>query len=188
MKYFIIHNGSQVGPIEKKQLINYGLTPNSHIWHEGLDNWIKASEDPNLSSMLSITPPPIIPPEIPIGTNDRVFEYIEIESAIVKSFFDNIPGRLCINPESFSFKPNALGHILSLKKVPNSHFNIKDICGYKKNRAAFITIFMNNGSKLKLSISLKESEKDNIINQLEDRRKAFFTTRNLPIPPLTQTV
>ncbi len=185
MVYFIIHNGSQLGPIEKNQLVNYGLTSHSYIWHEGLEKWIKASEDPNLADLLSTTPPPLPTTTIPIDSNDPIFEHVEIETALIKSFFNTVPGLLCINPESFTFKPNALGHILSLKKVPEQHFNIQDICGYKKNRAAYITIIMNNGYKLKLSISLKDSEKDNFIKLLEDRRKAYFISRNLPIPPLT---
>lgn len=43
MRYYIIYNEQQQGPMEKEQLVNFGLNYNSLVWTEGLPSWTKAS-------------------------------------------------------------------------------------------------------------------------------------------------
>lgn len=63
-KYFIIVNGEQVGPLEITELRNAGMTADSPVWREGLENWVKASTLPELYDVLygantaSCAPPP----------------------------------------------------------------------------------------------------------------------------------
>lgn len=44
MLYYIIYNNTQQGPINKEELVKYGLNYNSDVWTEGLPSWVKASE------------------------------------------------------------------------------------------------------------------------------------------------
>lgn len=58
MDYYIIHNGQQVGPMPKEQLVSYGLCPTSKVWCEGMPNWADASTVPDLQSILYPQQPP----------------------------------------------------------------------------------------------------------------------------------
>lgn len=61
MNFFIIFNGQQVGPIQKEQLKNFGLNPNTMVWTEGMPNWRPAYTVHELQDILregSHTPPP----------------------------------------------------------------------------------------------------------------------------------
>ena len=44
MLYYIIYNNTQQGPMNKEELVKYGLNYNSDVWTEGLPSWVKASE------------------------------------------------------------------------------------------------------------------------------------------------
>ena len=44
MLYYIIYNNTQQGPMNKEELVKYGLNYNSDVWAEGLPSWVKASE------------------------------------------------------------------------------------------------------------------------------------------------
>lgn len=59
MDYYIIHNGQQVGPMPKEQLVSYGLCPTSKVWCEGMPNWADASTVPDLQSILYPQQPPM---------------------------------------------------------------------------------------------------------------------------------
>lgn len=52
MQYYIIYNGQQVGPMEKENLVNYGLSPTSKVWAEGMPNWVEAHTVADLHSLL----------------------------------------------------------------------------------------------------------------------------------------
>lgn len=52
-KYFIIINGQQSGPYDLYELKNAGLRPDSHVWREGLENWVPASSLPELSHLFA---------------------------------------------------------------------------------------------------------------------------------------
>ena len=43
MRYYIIYNGQQHGPLEKEQLKDYNLNYDSDVWAEGMPTWVKAS-------------------------------------------------------------------------------------------------------------------------------------------------
>ena len=52
-KYFMIINGQQVGPLDRHQLLANGLTPATHVWREGLPDWVLASTLPELADLLA---------------------------------------------------------------------------------------------------------------------------------------
>ncbi|MDE6272109.1 MAG: DUF4339 domain-containing protein [Muribaculaceae bacterium] len=49
--WYIIDNGQQVGPLQKEQLRNYNLTPQSMVWSEGMANWEPAANVPELADL-----------------------------------------------------------------------------------------------------------------------------------------
>lgn len=64
MSFYIICNGSQVGPLPKDELRNYGLTPDSMVWTQGMSNWAPAYSVQELRDVLQQsrnTPPPYRP-------------------------------------------------------------------------------------------------------------------------------
>lgn len=48
MQYWINHNGVQSGPMELDALKEMGLTSSAYVWHEGLADWKKITEFPEL--------------------------------------------------------------------------------------------------------------------------------------------
>lgn len=52
MEYYIMVNGAQEGPYPKEMLRMKGLTADSYVWCAGLPTWVKASDVPELASML----------------------------------------------------------------------------------------------------------------------------------------
>lgn len=69
MKYYIIYNGQQVGPLDPGQLPAYGLTPQSMVWHEGMAGWLPAAQIPELAPYLGN---PYIQPGVTIINNSML--------------------------------------------------------------------------------------------------------------------
>lgn len=63
MKQYYIHTGKeQLGPFTQEQLQERGITRNTLIWYDGLDDWTEASklfDFPALPPELKKTPPPL---------------------------------------------------------------------------------------------------------------------------------
>lgn len=77
MNFFIIQNGQQLGPVPKEQLRNYGLTPNTMVWTEGMLSWAPAYSVPELSDILQNlhnTPPPFNAQHIPYPPKTDLFD------------------------------------------------------------------------------------------------------------------
>lgn len=52
MRYYIIYNGQQIGPMSREQLLSYGLNPNSSVWTEGMPQWVPAYTVPDLMEIM----------------------------------------------------------------------------------------------------------------------------------------
>ncbi len=52
MEIYIIENGQQRGPFTLEQLRFIPITPDTEVWKEGMYNWVKASEVPELRELL----------------------------------------------------------------------------------------------------------------------------------------
>lgn len=64
-KYYL-HNGSeQTGPFSVEELKEKNITAKTHVWYEGIKEWVKAESVPELKEILSMnganTPPPFAP-------------------------------------------------------------------------------------------------------------------------------
>ncbi len=55
MFYYIIQGGAQTGPFPLEALLSQGLTPDSYVWREGLAEWTRAGDVPELQSLFVIT-------------------------------------------------------------------------------------------------------------------------------------
>jgi hypothetical protein len=48
MQYWINHNGVQSGPVSLDDMKQMGLTSAAYVWHEGLTDWVKITQLPEL--------------------------------------------------------------------------------------------------------------------------------------------
>ncbi|MGM9842797.1 MAG: NINE protein [Muribaculaceae bacterium] len=56
-QYFIYFQGKQVGPLNKQDLINYGINRDSFVWEVGTPEWKQASQIPDLADIIPPAPP-----------------------------------------------------------------------------------------------------------------------------------
>ncbi len=48
MQYWINHNGVQAGPVSLDEMKEMGLTSRAYVWCEGLSDWVKITQMPEL--------------------------------------------------------------------------------------------------------------------------------------------
>ena len=53
MYYFIDSNNQQRGPVSANELLSYGVTNVTYVWKEGMTDWMRIMDVPELSSILS---------------------------------------------------------------------------------------------------------------------------------------
>lgn len=56
MQYYYLKDGQQVGPVEVDQLRGV-ISKETYVWHEGMANWQKAVDLPELASLFESVPP-----------------------------------------------------------------------------------------------------------------------------------
>lgn len=56
MQYWANINGTQSGPVEKEELLALGLTPESYVWREGLEDWIQVKSFDELADLFAEKP------------------------------------------------------------------------------------------------------------------------------------
>lgn len=61
MKYWINHNGVQSGPVDLEGLKEMGLTSAAYVWHEGLSDWVKITQLPELQGLYEMVAEPFQP-------------------------------------------------------------------------------------------------------------------------------
>ena len=58
MQYWINHNGVQSGPVDVDGIKEMGLTSAAYVWHEGLTDWVKITQLPELQGMYEMLEQP----------------------------------------------------------------------------------------------------------------------------------
>ncbi len=59
MKQYYLHDGqNQLGPFSPDELKEKSINMETFVWKEGMTDWVKAKEIPELSALLINTPPP----------------------------------------------------------------------------------------------------------------------------------
>ena len=51
MQYWINHHGVQSDPVDLEGIKGMGLTSGAYVWHEGLTDWVKITQLPELQGM-----------------------------------------------------------------------------------------------------------------------------------------
>ena len=64
MDYYYSLNGQQLGPVSLEELLTKNIEHDTLVWKDGLADWVKASEMPELASKLATVPPPITKEDI----------------------------------------------------------------------------------------------------------------------------
>lgn len=64
-EWYLVYNGTQVGPMTLEQLGNYPLTPETMVWHTGAPEWQKAFHYPEVMELIgkSSNPQGNMPPQ-----------------------------------------------------------------------------------------------------------------------------
>lgn len=57
--FFVSASGQQVGPVAGEMLKEKGVTAQTLVWCEGMANWTKAADVPELKPLFRATPPPM---------------------------------------------------------------------------------------------------------------------------------
>lgn len=65
MKYWIIVNGAQLGPMELSELLALNPRPETPVWHEGLDDWVSAAAVPEIAEAFVQASMPEVPVDRP---------------------------------------------------------------------------------------------------------------------------
>ena len=97
LQYYVAVNGEAIGPNDEAglwDLIQSGqLTPDSMVWKQGMSDWAKASENPEVASIFSrgytlsaSTPQPTTMEKTIIATNETIKEIVKSE---IKRLGDN---------------------------------------------------------------------------------------------------
>jgi len=55
MQYWINHNGVQSGPVDLDAIREMGLTSSAYVWREGLGDWVKITQMPELQGYYQVT-------------------------------------------------------------------------------------------------------------------------------------
>lgn len=58
MQYWINHNGVQSGPVDLDAMKEMGLTSAAYMWHEGLADWVKITQLPELQGVYEMVQEP----------------------------------------------------------------------------------------------------------------------------------
>lgn len=56
MKYYIILNDVQLGPLDEQELRRLPLTPQTPAWHEGMTDWATCRDLPELADLFNMPP------------------------------------------------------------------------------------------------------------------------------------
>lgn len=61
MQYWINHKGVQSGPVDLEGLKALSLTSAAYVWHEGLSDWVKITQLPELQGLYEMVNAPVAP-------------------------------------------------------------------------------------------------------------------------------
>ena len=100
-------------------------------------------------------------------------DFIEYK-ANFNSGLNSIGGKIIITPTQLIFR----AHAINLGNLNDRIFEIKDITGYKKGTLTFLYISFLNGKDIKLTVW----NKDEIIDQLEERRRTLICNSKIGKP------
>lgn len=108
-----------------------------------------------------------------------VFQRLEYMANLCKAKTLSEGGRLYIDDETVTFKPHSFN--LALFTDDQRTIAIKDIIGYEKGWPLFLSIYVKGRDKYMISTY----SKDDIISNLEMRRRAYYESIGQPVPAVS---
>jgi hypothetical protein len=72
--YFIQHDGKQLGPFDKLELIEMKLSKTTAIWYEPLEDWTIIEKVKELKDIFMITPPPFNAKKIEVEDQNQIID------------------------------------------------------------------------------------------------------------------
>ncbi|MDE6556005.1 MAG: CD225/dispanin family protein [Duncaniella sp.] len=54
--FYIVQNGTRIGPLSFEQLKEYQITPDTFVWQPGMPEWQRASTCPELTPLFNVPP------------------------------------------------------------------------------------------------------------------------------------
>lgn len=185
--YYVDADNQKAGPIAPEQFKQYGVGMDTLVWTKDMAEWTKAGLIPELAQI--IMPPPEVPdseeepvpPPIPNQNGKNFGQKPEREplplNFIANYFTGPLPhgGRIFITDEQITFKTNVIN--IPFEQV----IQVKDITGYQRGLLNILHIFAGN-----IHWKLGVWKKTQIINEIENRRQAWFTSRGMQPPLLTR--
>lgn len=109
MQYWINHNGVQSGPMDLDSLKQMGLTSNAYVWHEGLSDWVKITQLPELEGvyvMEGIAPEPPQEPQMPPAQNQVEYSPSQGQPDVGQPYQ---PQQQTIQPQQQPYQPQYAG-------------------------------------------------------------------------------
>lgn len=107
------------------------------------------------------------------------------------SFFNLSSGSVVVDEQTFSLVPNgaltALTFSIGKKAYSVQTFPIEAIIGYKGIFMAWMSILLNDGSKVNVSIGTNEKKRA-LIEALEQQRAAIFAAKGQVAPRLVSVI
>ena len=101
MQYWINHNGVQTGPVDLDALKQMGLTSSAYVWHEGLTDWVRITQVPELQGVYGVNvnvstpapepaPAPAVPTE-PVEADASLEPVAQQEEAVQRQPYQSQP-------------------------------------------------------------------------------------------------
>lgn len=70
MKYFAMIGGQQYGPMELGEMVKEGVRPDTYVWCKGMDDWMPASDVPDICRYFRQRLSGTLPSSNPFGAID----------------------------------------------------------------------------------------------------------------------
>ncbi len=113
MKKYYYHDGqNQVGPFDLEELKQKGIQKQTMIWYEGMENWQKAENMPELKDILPIAPPPMLNSTPPPMVSNQA--QIQNTSQNINQNNQNTDNRLYVSSSILNNLPSMVRNELSM--------------------------------------------------------------------------
>jgi hypothetical protein len=175
--YYIEINGNPKGPFTIEELKELTITKESVLWKEGLPDWVKATEIEEINKLIKIPvgPNKIIPPPLPVNSNEikqtQHINRIEIIKNILRLKRKQVFGIILLTIASYASIAFAEGGFKAMQlyfkynEYVNSQKGIKELEQLRKNASSNSAIQSSKNDTLAfgnapLDIAIAKSYRD----------------------------
>ena len=120
-EYYYVKEGRKIGPLLKEEL-KAKISKDTLVWKDGLENWIKASQFPELNDLFQKEPPPI--PNSGTESNDEIGSVKR--NALLLFGFTIVMGIM----EYFDWESNKYYGFMLTASLITTYFVLKSIKSY----------------------------------------------------------